>query len=63
MAYDPMLIGALEPEQLAAAKRRPFPRRRLGRGVLALLIVLRMYVVVSIPIVVYAFVRALLAGS
>ncbi|MGA2044419.1 MAG: hypothetical protein ABSG83_13735 [Roseiarcus sp.] len=62
MAYDPELIGALEPEQLAAAKLRPFPRRKLGRGVLALLVLLRVYVVIAIPIVVYAFVRALLAG-
>jgi hypothetical protein len=62
MAYDPDLVGALEPEQLAAARLRPFPRRKLGRGVLALLILLRVYVFVAIPVVVYAFVRALLAS-
>jgi hypothetical protein len=61
MPYDPTLISALEPDQLAAAKMRPFPRRKLGRGVLALLILLRVYIVIAIPIVGYAFVHALLA--
>jgi hypothetical protein len=61
MQYDPTLVGALEPDQLAAAKMRPFPRRNLGRGVLALLVLLRVYVVIAIPIVAYAFVHALLA--
>ena len=61
MQYDPSLISALEPDQLAAATMRPFPRRKLGRGVLALLILLRVYIVIAIPIVVYAFVHALLA--
>jgi hypothetical protein len=40
---------------------RPFPRRNLSRGVLALLILLRVYIVIAIPIVVYAFVHAMLA--
>jgi hypothetical protein len=59
--YDPTLISALEPDQLAAAKVLPYPRRNLGRGVLTLLILLRVYVVIAIPIVAYAFVHALLA--
>jgi hypothetical protein len=61
MRYDSTLIGALEPDQLAAAKMRPYPRRNLGRGVLTLLILLRVYVVIAIPVVAYAFVHALLA--
>jgi hypothetical protein len=61
LQYDPTLISALEPDQLAAATMRPFPRRNLGRGVLALLILLRVYIVIAIPIVGYAFVHALLA--
>jgi hypothetical protein len=61
MQYDPTLISALEPDQLTAATMRPFPRRDLGRGVLTLLIVLRVYIVIAIPIVVYSFVHALLA--
>jgi len=42
-----------------AAIARPLPRRQLGRGVLALLILLRVYVVLAIPLVGYAFVHAL----
>lgn len=56
------LIEALEPGQLSADTERPLPRRRLGRGILALLIVLRIYVAVAIPIVAYAFFRALFAS-
>jgi len=59
--YDPTLIGALEPSQLAVATQRKLPRRRLGRGTVALLILLRVYVVIAIPIVGYAFVHALVA--
>jgi len=61
MQYDPALISALEPDQLVAATMRPLPRRKLGRGVLALLILLRVYIVIAIPIVAYAFIHALLA--
>lgn len=61
MQYDPTLISALEPDQLVAATMRSFPRRKLSRGLVALLIVLRVYIVIAIPIVVYAFVHALLA--
>jgi hypothetical protein len=60
MQYDPALISALEPDQFTAATQTPLPRRVLGRGTLALLILLRVYVVVAIPIVAYAFFRALL---
>jgi hypothetical protein len=60
MQYDPALIRALEPDQLVAATMRPLPRRKLTKGVLAMLIVLRVFVVIAIPIVIYAFVHALL---
>lgn len=60
MEYDPALIGALESDQLTAVTEQPLPRRTLGRGTLILLIVLRVYVVVAVPIVGYAFVHALL---
>ena len=59
MADDAALIGALEPSQLSAAVARPLPRRQFGRGVLTLLILLRVYVALAIPIVGYAFVHAL----
>lgn len=63
MQYDPELIAALEANQLTAAAERPLPRRKLGGGTLALLILLRVYVVIAIPIVGYAFVHALLASA
>jgi len=56
---DPDLAGALRPEQRVSAKSLPLPRRHLTPGVLALLIVLRVLIFVSIPIVIYAFVHAL----
>jgi hypothetical protein len=59
--YDPSLIGALEPGQLSAATQQKLPRRKLGRTTLTLLILLRVYVVIAIPIVGYAFVHALMA--
>jgi hypothetical protein len=61
MQIDPADIDALEPEQLSAATEAPFPRRKLGRGVLALLIALRVYVMLAIPLVGWAFVHALMA--
>jgi hypothetical protein len=62
MAYDPKLIGALEPSQLTAATERPFPRRKLGWGILTLLMLLRAYVVIAVPVVCYAFIHALLTS-
>jgi hypothetical protein len=61
MPYDPAAISALEPDQFVAATMRPLPRRKLSRGVLAMLVVLRVFIVIAIPIVIYAFVHALLA--
>jgi len=60
MQHESALIGVLEPSQLTSSTERPLPRRMLGRGTLALLIVLRVYVVIAIPIVGYAFIHALL---
>ncbi len=60
MPYDPALVSALEPDQLVAATMRPLPRRKLSRGVLAMLVVLRVFILIAIPIVIYAFVHALL---
>ena len=61
MIHDQELASALEPGQLTAATERELPGRKLGRGVLSLLILLRVYVVLAIPIVGYAFVHAMLA--
>lgn len=62
MACSDDLPDVLDPAQLTAATEVPLPRRRLGRGVTFLLVLLRVYVLVALPIVGYAFVRALLAG-
>ena len=42
--------------------REPLPRRTLSPGILVLLWVLRVYVMVAVPLVVYAFFRALHPG-
>jgi hypothetical protein len=60
MATDPALISALDPDQLVTSTSRPLPRRKLTPGVFALLVALRAFIVVAIPIVIYAFVHALL---
>ena len=63
MEYDPADLEALEPDQFSAATQAPLPRRELGGGVVALLVILRIYVLLAIPLVAYAFVHALLAGQ
>jgi hypothetical protein len=63
MPYDPALTSAVEPSQFVAATQQKLPRRRLGRATLSLLILLRVYVLIAIPIVGYAFVHALLAAQ
>ncbi|MDE2334695.1 MAG: hypothetical protein KGK10_09170 [Rhodospirillales bacterium] len=55
-------LDALEPDQRSSVAERPLPRRKLGRGITWLLVGLRLYVLVAIPIVVYAFVHALTGG-
>ena len=59
MNHHPDLVGALLPGQFASAAQHPLPRRVLGRGTVALLIALRVYVLVAVPIVAYAFIQAL----
>ncbi len=53
---------ALEPAQFASARAQALPRRALGRVTLGLLILLRGYVLLVIPVVVYAFIHALNAA-
>ena len=60
MTYDPNLDDALEPGQLSAATDIPLPRRQLSRGATFLLIALRVYIYIAVPIVGYAFVHALM---
>jgi hypothetical protein len=63
MSYDPALAGAdlgMPLNLSGEGPMRPLPRRKLSRGMLTLLILLRIYVIAAIPIVAYAFIRALL---
>lgn len=52
-------VSALEPDQRSIALRRRLPRARLGPAVAVLLWVLRIYVALAVPLVIYALVRAL----
>ena len=56
------LIDALEPDQRIAETRKPLPRRKLNRSQMILLVALRIYVVIAVPLVGYAFFHALHAG-
>jgi len=46
-----LVLATLEPDQLVAAKREPVPRRKLKGGELALLWVLRLYLVFMLLVV------------
>jgi hypothetical protein len=56
----PEELSALEPEQVSKRRYAPYPRRELGRGVRLLLWLLRIYVSLAVPLVIYAFIRAAL---
>jgi hypothetical protein len=47
-----------QPALLNLDSSAKLPRRKLGRGSLALLILLRIYVALAIPMVAYAFIKA-----
>ena len=55
-------LAVLEPSQLSTVTRAPLPRRKLGRGVVILLVLLRIYVLLALPIVAFAFIHALSAA-
>lgn len=52
-------ISALDPDQRSIALAQHLPRARLSPIVTVALWVLRIYVLIAIPLVVYVFVRAL----
>jgi hypothetical protein len=54
------LLEALDPDQRQSALQTRLPRRQLGPGILALLWTLRIYVLLAVGVVVYAFLRSLL---
>ncbi len=51
-------LVSLEPGQIVLG-RKPLGIRRLGKGTIFLLSLLRVYVIVAVPLVLYAFWRAL----
>lgn len=55
---DGWIRDVLEPDQLSGSKRR-YGRRPLGRGILILLWVLRLYVVLMILLVAYQISQSL----
>jgi len=54
----PEEFQALEPEQTVERRYALYPRRQWGRGVRVLLWGLRIYVILAVPLVIYAFIRA-----
>jgi hypothetical protein len=56
------ILDVLEPAQRSAQKYIPYPRRKLSRKVVGLLWLLRVYVIIAVPLVVYAFIKALRVG-
>lgn len=52
-------LEALEPNQRTEATVIPLPRKKLGRGTRILLAIMRIYVMIAVPLVLYAFFRAL----
>ncbi len=59
MPENPALTAPERPLPMVAGPRPPLPRKKLNRGTRAVLVLLRVYVLVAIPIVAYAFIRAL----
>jgi len=49
----------LDWDQMTVNTATPLPRRRLPRGVTALLWTLRVYVIVALPMIAYTFVHSL----
>lgn len=58
MTPNPMITARLPDGRLA-----PLPRRKPSRTTLGLLYLLRVYVLIAIPIVAYAFIKALHQGG
>jgi hypothetical protein len=52
-AEQNLVLSTLEPDQLAEAKKQHIPRRRLNGAELAILWVLRIYLLFMVAVVVY----------
>ncbi|MHB8510064.1 MAG: hypothetical protein ACYDGR_15725 [Candidatus Dormibacteria bacterium] len=60
---DEDLVEWLEPDQLVAAMEMPVGRRTFSRRVAAGLLLLRIFLLLSTAMVIYAFVSGVLRGS
>ena len=54
---------ALEPAQLAEARREPYGRRQLSRGALIAMWGLRVYAILMVLVVIYSVVQAIHTGG
>jgi len=59
MSGPPVDLSALEPDQRSSALSVPLPQKHLSRGTIVLLSFLRVYVALSVGVVIIAFARAL----
>ncbi len=53
LAEQDLVLSALEPDQLAEAKKQRVPRRRLRRGELIVMWGLRIYVLFMVAVIIY----------
>ena len=53
-------LSVLEPDQFAAAPVKRFGRTKLSRGMTLLLGAMRVYVLIAVALVIYAFAHALM---
>ena len=53
LSDEELVLAALEPDQLAEAKKQRIPRRRLRRGEAVVLLLLRIYLLFMLAVVVY----------
>jgi len=56
---EPILPALDESDAWSHRLREPLPRRKLGPGILTLLWILRVYVMIAVPLVIYAFFNAI----
>jgi hypothetical protein len=53
-------LSVLEPDQFVEATKKPLALRKLSRGETVLMGALRVYVLIGVPLAIYAFFHALL---
>ncbi len=56
-------LDSMEAHDRALLLLQPLQRRKLGGGTLVLLWILRIYVIIAVPLAVYAFIRSLHHGT